>query len=309
MRLLLLASLPLLLAGCVGRPIAPGPPTAPPPVGQPVAPPPPLTVDRDGFALKGEITQGAVLLGTAPVGTALLLLDGKPVKFASDGRFLIGLDRDAMPTALLEARLQDGRLIRLPLAVSRRAWDISSLPALSRGTGSPSEAYRRIRDAEVVEIMAAKALAPASDGWRQQFRWPAFGRISTLFGAQRIYAGVPGSYHGGVDIARYADGPTLAGTPARSPADGVVVLATSRPFSLEGYLVLIDHGMGLVSALMHLQRVDVVAGQRVRQGDPVGLVGATGRATGPHLHWGLTWAGARLDPMLLVGPMPERAPD
>ena len=296
----------LILGACVApRPVPPGPPTPPPVIGMPVEPPPPQQVDRAGFALKGEVTQGALLTGTAPTGTALLMLDGKPVRFATDGRFIIGLDRDAPPEALIEARLQDGRLVRLPLSVSRRAWDISSLPTLPIGT-MPSPAFQRIRAAETAEIMAAKAIDSGSEGWREGFRWPAYGRISTLFGSQRIYAGRAGTYHGGIDIARYADGPVLDGTPARAPADGVVVLATNRAFTLEGNLVLIDHGMGLQSALMHLSRIDVKAGDHVAQGDPIGLIGRTGRATGPHLHWGLTWAGARLDPLLLAGPMPAR---
>lgn len=303
----IVAAAPLLfVAGCVGRPSPPpGPVTPPPPIGRPVTPPPPQTVTADSFALRGEITQGGLLRGTAPTGTSLLLLDGKAVRFAADGRFVIAFDRDQGPSALLEARLADGRLLRLPIAVSPRAWDISSLPTLQRGT-SPSPEFQRIRSAEVAQINAAKAMNSDSDGWRQQFVWPAKGRISTLFGSQRIYAGVPGSYHGGIDIARYPDGPVLDGTPARSPADGVVVLATDHPFSLEGNLVLIDHGMGLISALMHLSKIEVVAGQHVRQGDEIGLIGATGRVTGPHLHWGLTWSGARLDPLLLAGAMPTR---
>jgi len=306
LRAIAAAALLISLGACVGRPTPPpGPVTPPPAPGQPIVPPPPTIVARDIFALSGEATQGGLLRGTTPTGTALLMLDGKPVRFAADGRFIIAFDRDQGPNALIEARLADGRLLRLPLGVSPRAWDISSLPTLQRGT-SPSPEFQRIRGAELAQITAAKAMNADSDGWRQQFAWPAKGRISTLFGSQRIYAGVPGSYHGGIDIAKYADGPAIDGTPARSPADGVVVLATDHPFTLEGNLVLIDHGMGLISALMHLSKIEVVAGQHVRQGDEIGLIGATGRVTGPHLHWGLTWAGARLDPLLLAGTMPTR---
>ena len=291
----------LALAGCGGRAIVPGPATPPPPPGQPIAPPPPIAATPDLFALKGEVTQGTLLAGVVPTGTALLLLDGKPVRFAADGRFIVGLNRDAPPTALIEARLQDGRLLRLPLAVSPRAWDVSALPTLARGT-SPTPAYQKIRAAESEQIAAAKAANADSEGWRQPFRWPTTGRISTLFGSQRIYKDGPGAYHGGIDIAR----PT--GTPALSPADGVVVLATDHPFSLEGNLVMIDHGFGLISAIMHLSRIEVQAGDHVTRGQEIGLVGMTGRATGPHLHWGLTWYGARIDPLLVAGPMPGAAP-
>jgi murein DD-endopeptidase MepM/ murein hydrolase activator NlpD len=88
-----------------------------------------------------------------------------------------------------------------------------------------------------------------------------------------------------------------------APADGIVVLAGPPSFSLEGNLVIVDHGMGLNSAFLHLDRVEVDVGQRLRRGDRIGTVGATGRATGPHLHWSLTWNGARLDPQLAAGPM------
>ena len=195
--------------------------------------------------------------------------------------------------------------MRLPIAVAPRHWDISSLPTLYKGT-TPSPEFLKMRAAELAQIEAARSMNPASDGWRQTFQWPAVGRISTLFGSQRIYAGgVAGAPHSGLDIARAVGGPVIEGTPARAPADGVVVLATDHPFSLEGNLVMIDHGFGLISALMHLQRIDVKAGDRVVRGQPIGLIGGTGRATGPLLHWGMTWNQVRIDPLLLVGPTPQ----
>jgi murein DD-endopeptidase MepM/ murein hydrolase activator NlpD len=84
----------------------------------------------------------------------------------------------------------------------------------------------------------------------------------------------------------------------------VVVLAADAPFSLEGNLLMIDHGMGLNSSFLHLSRIDVRVGDRVRQGQMVGAIGMTGRATGPHLHWSVKWQDARIDPSLLTGPMP-----
>ena len=300
------AALPalLLLGACIPRPTPPGPPTPPPPIGQPVVPPAPIAVGVEAFGLSAPAQQGTLLSGVAPAGTALLMLDGKAVRFASDGRFIVGFARDAGPSALLEARLQDGRLLRLPLSVAPRHWDISSLPTLYQAA-TPSPEFQKIRAAELAQIEAARAVDADSEGWRQVFHWPATGRVSTLFGSQRIYAhGVAGAPHGGLDIARAAGRPVLDGTPARAPADGVIVLATDHPFSLEGNLVMIDHGFGLVSALMHLQRIDVKTGDRVVRGQAIGLIGATGRATGPHLHWGMTWNGVRIDPMALAGAMP-----
>lgn len=117
-------------------------------------------------------------------------------------------------------------------------------------------------------------------GWRQRFIWPRTGRLSGLFGAQRIYQGTAGAYHGGVDVAG-ATGATVV-----APAAGVVILAADRPYTLEGHLLMIDHGHGLNSAFLHLSRIDVKVGDAVAQGQRIGAIGATGRATGPHLHWG-----------------------
>jgi murein DD-endopeptidase MepM/ murein hydrolase activator NlpD len=89
-----------------------------------------------------------------------------------------------------------------------------------------------------------------------------------------------------------------------APADGVVILASDHPFLLEGNLLMIDHGMGLNSALMHLSRIVVTPGQAVKRGQIVAFSGATGRVTGAHLHWSLRWRNAKIDPLLVAGPMP-----
>ena len=124
------------------------------------------------------------------------------------------------------------------------------------------------------------------------------GRISGRFGAQRVYRGTPGGYHSGVDISTGQSGSAFV-----APADGVVILAAEAPFMLEGNLLMIDHGNGLNSAFLHTSKLLVKAGDIVHRGQVVGLTGMTGRATGPHLHWSLKWREARLDPILLTGPM------
>ncbi len=95
-----------------------------------------------------------------------------------------------------------------------------------------------------------------------------------------------------------------SGTPFVAPADGVVILAADSAFTLEGRLLMIDHGMGLNSAFLHCSSHAVKTGDRVHQGQFIGRIGATGRATGPHLHWSIKWREARLDPLLFVGNMP-----
>lgn len=249
-----------------------------------------------GFTLGGPPAQGILLRGIAPPGATGLMLDETPVPLASDGAFLIGFDRDQSGTALLTARMADGTTVGQRLSVAPRRWPTQHVNAARRPDG-PSEAFLRIRRAELERIGAARARGSDSGGWRQSFIWPANGRISGLFGAQRIYRGEPGSYHSGVDVAAGAGAPVVA------PADGVVVLAGPPGFTLEGNLVIIDHGMGLSSAFLHLASSRVREGQIVRQSEPIGTVGATGRATGPHLHWSVMWNGARIDPQPLAGPM------
>jgi murein DD-endopeptidase MepM/ murein hydrolase activator NlpD len=213
---------------------------------------------------------------------------------APDRTFLVAFDRDAPRSAQLVAQLADGRRVAEPLNIAPRAWDIERIATPARPAAIPSAEYQRTRAGELARIAAARARDTDAQGWRQAFVWPARGRISGKFGAQRIYAGEPGSYHSGLDIAGGAGAVFVA------PADGVVILAANASFTLEGKLLMIDHGAGLNSAFLHASELLVGEGERVRQGQPIGRIGETGRATGPHLHWGLKWREARLDPLLFV---------
>jgi len=250
------------------------------------------------FSLEGVAEQGGILMGEADARTTALSLDGKPVDLAPDGVFLIGFDRDAPASALL---IEEGEGWRAehPIVVAPRAWRIERVDAPYRAGRTDAE-FASLRPAEVAQIAAARRIHTDAGGWRQAFRWPATGRQSGWFGSQRVYQGKPGSYHSGADVA------VPTGTPIVAPADGVVILAADRPFTLEGNLLMLDHGAGLSSAFLHLSRIDVRPGDHVRAGQPIALSGATGRATGPHLHWGLQWRGAKLDPLLLAGPVPAR---
>lgn len=250
------------------------------------------------FVFGGELTQGGWLKGTAPRGAVSLMLNGEPVSMTSEGRFFVAFDRDAERSATLSARLNDGRTITRELEVAPRAWNIEHVNVARRKSG-PTEAFMRIRRPELERINAARARDTGSEGWHQDFIWPAKGRISGRFGSQRIYRGEPASYHSGLDIATGE-----SGTPFVAPADGVVILATDSPFTLEGNLLMLDHGMGLNSAFLHCSAILVKEGQKVKQGQVIGRIGATGRATGPHLHWSMKWHDARIDPILLTGPGP-----
>ncbi|MEO5494191.1 MAG: M23 family metallopeptidase [Sphingomonas sp.] len=263
-----------------------------------VAPPPPVPLGD--FVLKGSLTQGGLIRGTAPAGTSALMLNGAPVPVAPDGAFVIAFDRDAGPTATLEARSDSGKTISRTLSIAPRAWSISRLSSLPQYPVPPAD-FDRIRPGEIAQINAARRVAVDANGWRQPFLWPATGRISTLFGSQRIYRnGAAGAYHSGIDIA------VPQGTLVLAPADGVVTLASDHPFLLEGNLLLVAHGMGVESAFMHLSRILVAPGQRVRRGEGIAYSGMTGRVTGAHLHWSLRWWSAKIDPLLVAGPMPGK---
>lgn len=296
-----LVAIPL-LASCVpptGPALAQAVPPPPVMAAEPLPPPPPPPpVDpAPGILLDAtSVEQGALLRGVLSPATARLTLDGATVPVAQDGSFILAFDRDAGPGAVLVASNASG-LTEVPLTVRPGGWRIEHINAPMRGSARNDDDFAARRSGELAQINAARAMRVESDGWRQSFIWPVRGRISGLFGAQRIYRGTPGGYHSGVDVA------AAAGTPFVAPADGVVVLAADTPFTLEGYLLIVDHGMGLSSAFLHNSRLDVRVGDVVRQGQQLGLVGATGRATGPHMHWGMRWNAARIDPRKLAPPL------
>ncbi len=254
----------------------------------------PTRIAIGAFRLDRIPQQGTIARGVVPPGTTRLVKDGADIAFATDGRFVIGFGRDHAAVAVVVAYQPDGRSVSERIAVSPRAWKTENLTTLPRFS-QPDAEFQARRPGELAQINGARARDASADGWRQDFIWPARGRISGVFGSQRIYRGEPGAPHNGVDIAGGAGGPVIA------PADGVVTLAASSPFTLEGNLLMIDHGMGLNSAFLHLSRIDVKVGDHVVRGQPLGAIGMTGRATGPHLHWGMKWHDERIDPATVVG--------
>lgn len=246
------------------------------------------------FWISGAAVQGGLVIGRAPKGAGSVFLDDVALELNPDGFFLIGFDRDAPMQAQLAAMLADGSKMERNITVALGNWRIENVAANITGGAKSSAEFQARRSAELAQITAARAVRSDSEGWRQSFIRPVSGRISGLFGAQRIYNGTPGSYHNGMDIA------AARGQDFVAPADGVVTLAANDAFTLEGHLLMIDHGMGLNSAFLHASELLVKKGDVVRQGQVIGRVGATGRASGPHLHWGMKWNAARIDPKLLL---------
>lgn len=262
-----------------------------------------LWLPAHAVQLTGEAMQGGLIFGQSKPGSEILL-DGKPVMVSSDGRFVIGFDRDETGARELRVRDSDGEQTRT-LTVAPREYDIERVDGLPPRTVTPDpEALERIRE-EAAMVASARARRDTRTDYVDGFAWPAGGRISGVYGSQRILNGEPRRPHYGLDIAA----PT--GSPVYAPADGVVTLAHPDMYFSGGTLVL-DHGQGLSSSFLHLSRILVEAGANVRQGDLIAEIGATGRASGPHLDWRMNWLDRRVDPQLLVEgappPLPEQSP-
>ena len=228
---------------------------------------------------------------------ASIVFNDRAVPVLPDGSFVIGLGRDAAPGQTLSVDSTT-----CPVTISTREYRISRVEGVPQRTVTPPpeqlERIRReralVRAAKAKRIEQVEFLHAVRDG----LAWPAMGRISGVYGSQRFYNGTPGNPHYGVDIAR----PT--GHPVLSPGPGVVTLAEPDLF-YSGGTVILDHGYGLNSSFLHMSRIDVKVGDVIKTGDQLGAIGATGRATGPHLDWRMSWFDQRVDPQLLVPPMPK----
>lgn len=246
--------------------------------------------------LEGDFQPGGLLWGQV-TSDILLEFNDVVVPVLDNGTFLIGLGRDAPP--VLE--LRTGAAVDCIIDVKPRQYRISRVEGVPQRTVTPSQEQlarirverERVRSAKAQRLQRPEFLEAVKAG----LKWPVTGRISGVYGSQRFYNGKPGNPHYGVDVAR----PT--GTPVLSPGPGVITLAEPDLF-YSGGTVILDHGYGLSSSFLHLSRIDVSVGEEVKAGDPIGAIGATGRATGPHLDWRMSWFNQRIDPQLLVPPMP-----
>jgi len=260
--------------------------------------------DSIPLAINGEAVQGGLLVGRTRPG-ADVRLDGRVLRISDEGLFLICFGRDATEPVTLSVEVNGERLEHV-LSPASREWRIQRVDGLpAEKVTPPAAVLRRIQD-EAHQIRLARDHDDARADFSVGFVWPLEGRITGVYGSQRILNGEPRQPHYGVDVAA----PT--GTRVVAPADGVATLVHEDMYYSGGTL-LMDHGHGLSSTFIHLSRILVEEGQRVRQGDIVAEVGATGRATGPHLDWRMNLFEARIDPQLVVGlkppaPVAEGAP-
>ncbi len=239
-----------------------------------------------------SVQQGAMVIGKVPAGSRVEHA-GRVLRTTGYGTVVFGVGRDQSAPVEVVVVTPEGQRSVQRIAVSPRDWPVQRVDGVPPKTVDPPPAIAARIAREQAQVTAARQRDDDRADFAQRFIWPVQGRISGRFGNQRVYNGKPGSAHSGMDIAA----PT--GTPVKAPAAGVVTFAEADLY-LTGGTLLLDHGFGVSSNFLHLSRIDVKPGERVEQGQVVGAVGATGRATGPHLHWGMNWFDVRIDPLLVL---------
>ena len=263
-----------------------------------------VVVQNRSIEIPSSATQGSLVTGQVPVGSTVEISDEATVNTSSsptatslnvadNGRIVFGIGRDEIQPKILRVRLANGESIHQKIIIVARQFNIEKIDGVPQDTVTPPPEIAARIDREQAEVVAVRLRNDDRRDFDVRFIWPVEGRVSGVYGSQRIYNGTPKSWHSGLDVA------AAQGTPIKAPAGGIISFAKPDLY-LTGGTVLIDHGMGISSNFLHLSRLDVKVGDRVEQGEIIGLVGMTGRATGPHMHWGMNWLKVRIDPQLLM---------
>jgi len=245
--------------------------------------------------LPETVSPGSLVLGRTQPGS-VVFVGARKVLVTADGRFAVGIGPTPKAITHVEVRFPDGTAAKRRITASDRTYAIEDIVGLPQQTVTPDPDTEARIAAEQARVVKARERNDARSSFTGVFDWPAQGRISGVYGSQRILNGVPKNPHYGVDVA------AKTGTPIAAPQGGVVSFAESG-LVLTGGTVIVDHGHGVSSVFIHMSRLDVAVGDTVAKGDILGAVGATGRASGPHLHWGMNWFDVRLDPALIAAPM------
>ena len=249
-----------------------------------------LLIATSSFAVTfdGKFVQGSFILGKTELGSEVFI-DKKKVKVTSDGYFAFGLGRDRKNDVVIT--INNKKIVK---KVFKREYKIQRIDGLEeKKVTPPEEVYERIKR-ENKWIGEARAVNSDLDFFKNKFINPLDNAIVTgVYGSQRILNGKPKWPHYGIDFA--AD----KGTEIKAMLDGIVTLAEPDLFYTGGTLIF-DHGHGVSTLYMHMEKLSVKKGQRVKQGDVIGTVGSTGRSTGAHLDVRLNWFNVRLDPATVL---------
>jgi hypothetical protein len=254
----------------------------------------PLPAPVEGIEWRaGTAIEGGLVLARAAPGVRLEL-DGVPLPQDDSGHALIGFHRDSDMPVTLTALHPDGRRDSVTMMAVQRDYAVQRIDGLKRDHVTPPQEVLDRIGADSAAVRAARGIIDAGPGagdFLDGFDMPVEGRITGVYGSQRILNGEPRQPHYGIDIA------APRGTPVLAPAAGRITMVRDLYFS--GWTILMTHGLGLNSAFLHLDSVTVAEGDTVPRGGVIGTVGSTGRSTGPHLDWRLDWQGRRLDAALV----------
>ena len=240
----------------------------------------------------GDKRQGGLVIGKIAPGIKVSFKN-KYIRVSEQGYFLLGFDRDEAQSVNYTLEFPDSSTQTNSIQIKQRKYSEETISGLAQNKVKPSMAELDRITKEQAYFDHARQIDDPREDFLQTFIWPLKGRISGVYGSHRILNGTPKRPHYGLDIA------APEGTDIVAPADGVVTLNQPDLF-YTGVTVMLDHGHGLSTLYIHMSKSSVSLGQRVRQAEVIGAVGKTGRATGPHLHWGMSLFGTRLDPQLML---------
>ena len=242
--------------------------------------------------LKGNFIQGGIIFGKTTLGSTVLYNNLK-VPIDENGEFIIGLGRTHPKFGNLKIIKSKNDTIIKNIEIKQRKYKIQKINNLEKSKVTPPEKfYKRIKE-ESLKIKKAKSFEIKTSYYQAGFKMPTQGIITGVYGSQRILNGIPKRPHYGIDIAN------KLGTPILSPSDGVIVLVEKNLY-FSGGTIIISHGRGFTSSLLHLKDILVEEQSIIKKGEVIGLMGDTGRATGSHLDWRMEIRGVRVDPYLLV---------
>ncbi len=244
---------------------------------------------------ESAVPGGVVILPLAPAATTRpeVRFENKPVLVAAENglwQAVIGVPLEAKPGTHEISVSQNGKDKTLLFTIEDKQYPTQHITIKDKRKVNPNQYDMERINRESARIDAALQHWTENNEVPFNFIWPLKGEVSGLFGRRRVFNGEPRKPHSGMDIA------AATGTPIQAPAAGII--RATGDYFFNGNTVFIDHGQGLVTMFCHLSRIDVKDGQQVKQGEVIGVVGATGRVTGPHLHFGVSLNDERVEPRL-----------
>ena len=242
------------------------------------------------LTFQGNFEQGGLVKIDAPQNLKMQL-DGEDVP-GFGNKYYIGFGRDAAPNSTLVVTYPDGSREQYNLPIQQREYEIQHINNVDQGKVTPNKNNQKKIEQEALKIGTARMTADYACPGDLNFIRPSDGLVTGWFGSQRVYNGIPKAPHSGVDFKGDI------GSPAHAPEAGRIVYAENM--FLTGNTMVIDHGCGITSTFLHLNKFLKKPGDIVQQGEVVAEIGKTGLATGPHLHWNLNWGSTRLDALLVV---------